>query len=241
MTKYLISINFNMEGGAVSDVAEKMSFFEHVFLFDEAHKNEFANMIQYAVIAIVPVIIVLKAVKHIFPEEDETKGTLEILTECVGQIIFIMSMLWFCDRIIRYVPTYSKTDYAKFAPIAFTLPFMLILTTLQTKLGGKIEILVDRVMDTWHGRSASTTPPNKQDAQQQGTPAQHQSSQADHLDTSQILPQNRQLTSMPQTQSAVDQRDFNNMYQDTTTPLQNANEPLPANDGGGVLGGFSGW
>lgn len=230
-----------MEGGAISDVAEKMGFFEHVFQFDEAHKNEFANMLQYAVLAIVPVIIVLKAVKHIFPEEDETKGTLEILAESVGQIIFIMSMLWFCDRIIRYVPTYSKTEYAKFVPVAFTLPFILILMTLQTKLGGKIEILVDRVMDTWHGRSAETTHPQSS-TQRQGNPVQHQPSQADHLDTSQILPQNRQLTSMPQTQSAMDQRDFNGMYQDTTTPLQNtdfpSNEPIAANEG---FGGFSGW
>ena len=232
-----------MEGGAVSDTAEKMSFLEHVFQFDEAHKNEFTNMVQYTVLAIVPVIIVLKAVKHIFPEEDESKGTLEILAESVGQIVFMISMLWFCDRIIRYVPTYSKTEYAKFAPVAFTLPFLLILSTLQTKLGGKVEILVDRLMDVWHGRTATDKPQQQRQGGGGGAPAQHQPSQADHLDTSQILPQNRQLTSMPQTQSAMDQRDFNSMYQDTANPLQNAefpaNEPMPANDGG--FGGFSGW
>lgn len=231
-----------MEGGSVSEIVEKMSFFEHVFQFDEAHKNEFVNMIQYAVLAIIPVVIVLKAVKHIFPEEDETKGSLEILVESVGQIVFILTMLWFCDRIIRYAPTYSKTEYPKFAPIAFTLPFLLILTTLQTKLGGKIEILVDRVMDTWHGRS-SAAPSTKQAQGNAHLGVQHQPSQADHLDTSQILPQNRQLTSMPQTQSVMDQRDFNSMYQDTTNPLQNAefpsNEPTAANDGG--FGAFSGW
>lgn len=231
-----------MEGGAanvINDTTEKLGFFEHVFHFDEANKNEFANMLQYTVLAIVPVIIVLKAVKHIFPEEDETKGTLEILAESVGQIVFIVSMLWFCDKIIRYVPTYSKTEYPKFAPIAFTLPFLLILSTLQTKLGGKVEILVDRLMDVWHGRTNSPPPTKKE---QHTVGHGHQPSQADHLDTSQILPQNRQLTSMPQTQSAMDQRDFNNMYQDTTTPLQNTdfpmNEPVPANDGGAS---FSGW
>ena len=231
-----------MEGGAVIENVEKMSFLEHIFKFDEANKNDFSNMIQYAVLAIIPIMIVLKTVKHIFPEEDETKGTLEILVESVGQIIFIVSLLWFCDRFIRYIPTYSKTDYPKFAPISSILPFLLIIMTLQTKLGGKFEILVDRMMDTWHGRITSTAVPPKQ--VNGGTqPIQHQPSQADHLDTSQILPQNRQLTSMPQTQSAMDQRDFNEMYQNTTTPLQNtefpANDPLAANEGG--VSGFSGW
>ena len=234
-----------MEGGAATLKEITPNFFEHVFKFDESNKNEFTNMLQYTLLAIIPVIIILKSVKHMFPEEDEAKGTLEILVESVGQIIFIVSMFWFCDKIIRYVPTYSKTDYPNFTPITFMLPFLLILTTLQTKLGGKIEILVDRLMDAWHGRT-NEPPPKKHQAQQhqaqQQQHSQHQPSQADHLDTSQILPQNRQLTSLPQTQSAMDQRDFNSMYQDTTTPLQHtdfpAGEPMAANDIGGA---FSGW
>ena len=68
---------------------------------------------------------------------------------------------------------------------------------------------------------------------------QHQPSQADHLDTSQLLPGNPQLTAMPniapqqqQLQGGVQQQspDFNAMYQ----------EPMAANQalgGGGMFGG----
>jgi hypothetical protein len=227
-----------MEGGAVEIKEPTPDFIQHVFKFDEANKNEFTNMMQYTLAAMVPVIIILKAVKHLFPEEDETKGTLEILIETVGQIVFIMSMLWFCDKFIRYFPTYSGTEYTKFSPISFVLPFVLILSTLQTKMGGKIEILVDRVMDLWHGKTNSSPPEQGAPQRQHPPPVTHHPSQADSLDTSQILPQNRQLTSMPQMQSTVD---FNNMYQDTVTPLQNTDyppaEPMPANE----MGGFSGW
>ena len=40
--------------------------------------------------------------------------------------------------------------------------------------------------------------------------------------------------------------DFNDMYQNQTTPMPGAatpgmSEPVPANDGGGGFGGFSSW
>ena len=127
--------------------------------------------------------------KHLFPEEDETKGTLEIFAESVGQIVFIVSMLWFGDRIIRYVPTYSKLNIPntpRHIHTAVLHPY-----NPPDKTGGKIEWW-DRLMDTWHGRNRTTPPPPKKQGGQ--VPVQHQPSQADHLDTSQILPQNRQLT-----------------------------------------------
>ena len=62
-----------MEGGAISDTVEKMSFFEHVFQFDEAHKNEFTNMIQYAVLAIVPIIIVWRQWSTSSPKKTRPK------------------------------------------------------------------------------------------------------------------------------------------------------------------------
>ena len=59
---------------------------------------------------------------------------------------------------------------------------------------------------------------------------QHQPSQADYLDTSQLLPSNPQMSAMPQMQQPPQQiqpqNDFNNMY-------AQSNEPMAANDGGG--------
>ena len=68
---------------------------------------------------------------------------------------------------------------------------------------------------------------------------QHQPSQADTLDTSQLLPSNRGLTSIPQQNNP----DFNDMYQNTVNPLQGAaapqqNEPIAANDGGSMFGSW---
>ena len=64
-----------------------VGFFKFVFNFDDDNKNEMLNLFQYALLGIVPVLITLKVIKHLIPEEDESKGNLEILAETVGQMI----------------------------------------------------------------------------------------------------------------------------------------------------------
>lgn len=225
------------------------SFFEYVFNFDDDSKCGMINMVQYSVLALIPVVLLLKGIKNFVPEDDDSKGSLEILAECIGQIAFIVLAIWFIDKMVRYVPTYSKCTYAAFNSTNFLIPFIILLTTMQTKFGAKLNILADRVVDVWHGKQ-----PGDVGAQQQNNTVrvtqpisgagQHQPSQADHLDTSQLLPGNPQLTAMPnivpqqpqqpqQPQGGVQQQapDFNAMYQ----------EPMAANQalGGGMFGGSS--
>ena len=65
------------------------------------------SMIQYTILAIIPVLIILKLTKHIIPEEDESKGSLEIVLESAGQIIIIMLAIWFTNKIINYIRLYG--------------------------------------------------------------------------------------------------------------------------------------
>ena len=141
--------------------SEKTSsnLFTHVFDFNDDNKNEFINMLQYSVIAIIPIVIILRIVNDFFPEEDETKGNLEILVEAIGQILFIMAMIWFSDKAIRYFPTYTKTEYSKFNAINFILPLLLILSTMQTKFGAKINIVVERFFNYLAGSSNQSSKP----------------------------------------------------------------------------------
>ena len=232
-----------------SSKSDKMGFFEYVFNFDDENKNNIMNMLQYTVLSIIPVILILKLTKNIFPEEDDTKGSLEITAESIGQLLIIMLGIWFTNKIIQFIPTYSGEAYHKFNEITFILPFMIILATMQTKLGAKFNILTNRVMELWTGKTADVS---TQQAQQnngvrvsqpfagQGPQMQpqmqfHQPSQADHLDINQILPRNTQLTAMPQQQKP----DFNQMYQNQAMgqPMTESFEPMAAN---GALGGMFG-
>lgn len=230
--------------------SDKMGFFEYVFNFDDENKNNIMNMLQYTVLSIIPVILILKLTKNIFPEEDDTKGSLEITAESIGQLLVIMLGIWFTNKIIQFIPTYSGEAYHKFNEITFILPFMIILATMQTKLGSKINILTNRIMGLWTGQTAdvSTQQPQQNNGVRvsqpfagQGTQPQmqlHQPSQADHLDINQILPRNTQLTAMPQQQKP----DFNQMYQNQDMggqgqQMNESFEPMAAN---GALGGMFG-
>ena len=236
--------------------SDSLGFFKYVFNFDDENKCEMLNMGQYAVLAIIPVLIVLKVVKHIVPEEDESKGSLEIMAESLGQLLFIMCAIWFTNRMIRYVPTYSGCEYGKFNATNFLLPFIIILATMQTKLGAKLNILLDRVVDRWEGNSEVPQQASSDKSvvrTSQPLAGQHQPSQADYQDHSQILPSNPQLTAMPQMNQAPQQLspqqspDFNQMYQNQVTPLQDAQtpsmsqEPMAANESFGGMFGGSPW
>jgi len=220
---------------------ESMGFFNYVFNFDNENKMRVMNMLQYTLLAIIPILLILRGIKHLIPEEDESKGSFEILAESIGQVILIMLSIWITNKIINYIPTYSGEDYPKFNEISFVLPFILILATMQTKLGAKFNILIDRTVKLITGKNGveGFNDKNKNQGQGQGQGqgqnvvrvtqplgggGMHQPSQADYLDRNQLLPSNPQMSAMP-TQQQQNIPDMNSMYQ------QPYNEPVAANDG----------
>ena len=226
--------------GAAADnaVSESTGFFKYVFAFDDEVKCQLGNMIQYGALALLPVLGILKAVQHLVPDEDERKGSIVLGIESFMQIALIFVLMWLSDRVIRYIPTMSGCAYGEFQPIAFVLPFLIILATMQTKLGAKLNLIVDRVI----GEDDAPAAPTRKGAgsggggvrvtqplSRHGAP-QHHPSQADRLDTPSLLPSNRQLTSMPAPQvpahvAPQQSPDFNQMYQNNVTPLQGAATP----------------
>lgn len=247
-----------------SSEKDTVGFFKYISTFDDEQKSEILNMIQYSVLAIIPIMIILRCVKSLVPEEDESKGSLEIAAESILQIIFIMVSIWLTNRIIRYVPTYSKTEYGKFSPVNFIIPFLIILTTMQSKLGFKLNMLMERGLDAWHGKTKdSENDKSKQNENSQGNGQNvnyrvghegfasngggHQPSQSDYLDINQLTGGGKPGMNMPSSQSQQSQQsqqspDFNAMYQGPANPLVNAGnpadnmsiEPMAAN---AVLGG----
>lgn len=137
----------------ITEVVERPSFFSYIFNFDEHNKKELLNMLQYTILSIIPILIILKTMKYIIPEEDDTKSTIEISAECLLQILFIVVTLWFSNRLIRYFPTYSGIAYSSYDSLNFLLPLIFLLLTMNTKLGAKINILMDRLFSLWNGKN----------------------------------------------------------------------------------------
>jgi hypothetical protein len=146
-----------------SATGEPRSFMKYVFRFDEEGKGEMVNTIQYAVLALVPIVMLNKLVQRFVPDIDEDKGSIEVLVEVVIQIIVTFIGLLFINRLVTFVPTYSGVDYPEFSIIYVILAVMLITLSLQTKLGKKVNLLAERFLEMFDQQPQQ----GKQQGQQQ--------------------------------------------------------------------------
>ena len=69
------------------------------------------------------------------PEADDEKGNFEILAEIVGQVVIMFMGILLIHRIITFIPTYSGEKYGDFAITNIILAVLVIILSLQTKLG----------------------------------------------------------------------------------------------------------
>ena len=243
-----------------------LGFFKYVFRFDDASKAELLNMIQYTVLAVVPLAIMNKVSQLYVPDPDEDKGTVEILAEIILQCIGIFLGLIIISRMIQYIPTYSGDEYKSFQVTDIILIGLMIIFSLQTKLGEKVSILVERAIDLWNGDSNNkgkkknkgksngqvkvSQPISQGSAPVMQTPqnAMNQSLYNDGQGTSiSQLPTISADPAQMQQQSQQATPDYNNMFRQDTTPLVGAatpglgegmsNGPVAANElGGGAFG-----
>ena len=186
------------EIGAVPQTSA--TFFSYVFNFDTDTKNQLLNLAQYILLAIIPIVLLNKSVQYIFPEPDETGTTWTHLGEVVGQLIYIFIILVFINRIITYIPTYSKIGYTSISLLSVALPFLVIILSLQTKVGQKVEILAQRAKKAYAG----TQETKRDETESSGQPlATHQPSRADYLTTNQGLTSPQNARHAPGSEGAV--------------------------------------
>lgn len=126
-------------------------FVQHVFNFDTATKSELMNIAQYSILAIIPIVFLNKLIQNYVPDVDEEKGSLEILIEVFGQVFLLFFAMFFIHRLITFIPSYSGKPYNGVNILGTVLSFLVIVLSLQTKLGEKVEILSNRVIELWTG------------------------------------------------------------------------------------------
>jgi hypothetical protein len=204
------------------EVATTKTFMNHVFNFGEDTKFELLNLTQYTVLGIVPVIALNKAMNHLFPETDDTKTTVEILLELVGQVLFIIYGIYFIHRLITYVPAYSGTPIPAINLFHIAIFVLVITLSLQTKIGQKGTILYERTMELWHGKEepAKESRPSSGEIRVIQPISTREPTRETHL--REQPPVNAHEMAQPQIHQPPQ---FDQMYQ----------EPMAANDFGGGL------
>lgn len=231
---------------------ESKSFLKHVFNFDDESKSEILNILQYSVLAIIPIIVLNKSMQKYVPEADNKKSSLEISSEILIQIIVMFIGLLLIHRIITFIPTYSGAKYPELRIVYIVLAVLMITMSLQTKLGEKVSILVDRFLELVNGKPEQKKGTNVKVSQ----PISGQSSgiimqPPKFSDGTSIssLPTFENTQTAGQQKSAMPSQqlpNYDSMHRQDTTPLVGAStpgiaesfEPMPAN---AALGGGSGW
>ena len=237
------------------DNATKSSsgFFKYVFNFDEDSKGDLLNIIQYSLLAIIPIVTINKLMQNYVPEADDDKGNLELSMEIILQTIGMFISIFFINRMITYIPTYSGTKYPDFSVIFIILAVLMITLSLQTKLGEKVSILSDRLVELWNGKSDTKKGARKGNVRvsqpiSQGNGGQQQMPSQNQMAMNQSMSDSYSTSiSMLPTESQIP--DYSNMTKQQNTPLINAatpgmgdpyaNGPVAANEGfaGGMFGG----
>jgi hypothetical protein len=213
---------------------ESKSFFKHVFNFDDDSKSEILNILQYSAIAIIPVVALNKTMQKYVPEADDKKSSLEVSAEIIIQIIVMFIGLLLIHRIITYIPTYSEAKYPDFHIVYIILAILMITMSLQTKLGEKVSILVDRISELWNGKTDNKKKNSKNGNVKVSQPISGQQPMGGYTDGTAIssLPtydatQGNQSSMQPQQLP-----NYDSMYRQDTTPLVGAATP------GGTTEGF---
>ena len=223
---------------------ENKNFVKHVFNFDDESKSEILNILQYALTATIPVVLLNKTMSKYVPEVDENKGSLEVFAEIIIQISVMFTGLLLIHRMVTFVPTYSGVKYPDFNVVLIILAVLMITLSLQTRLGEKVSVLFDRVVELWDGSSKDKKPKKKSNVRVSQPISGQMSQQPQFSDGTSIMALPANPSQQPQAQQ---QTNFNGMYQQDNTPLVGAsapaametyNEPVAANSG---FGGFSSW
>lgn len=222
MVQYII---YQME--IVQD-SNKPTFLGHVFSTTDEDKSEMLNVLQYVFIGIIPVIILNKTIQRFVPEADPDKSSLELLVEISVQLVIIFIGLILIHRIITYIPTYSGYKYEALTLTNIILAFLVIVLSIQSKIGLKANILVDRVNELWNGPTENMS--NENGAKK--GPSNHNNSQADHLDNSHV-----QEGMFPPAPVAVSRPSQEVQQQAQNMSLMEGMGPMAANS---VLGGSFG-
>ena len=182
-----------------------------------------------------------KLIQRFIPEADLEKSSLELTIEILVQLSVIFIGVILIHRTVTFIPTYSGFRYENLSLVHAVIPFLVIILSIQSKMGLKANILYERLLELWNGPSVDDKKKNamKKSVRFGGqAPPAHAVSQADHLDD----PQTQMGVFPPapiSTGGAGKASASNAMYGGGMMVVPDSGysmEPLPSNFSGSVFG-----
>lgn len=120
------------------------SFISYMFSMTDGEKVELINMFQYIILAIIPILLIVRIMKTYIPPASNIKGSVEIAVELIVQLVILVSFFFLIHKLILFIPTYTKQNYPSIQFFPILLPLLFILFTLDKNMGEKAQLLLER-------------------------------------------------------------------------------------------------
>jgi len=117
------------------------SFLEYLTSFEDDQKYELMNMFQYALLIVIPVILLNKGIGELFTSTTDEKTSLIVSMEIVAELFVLLFGIFMIHRIVCYIPTYSEKPYTPFSLIGFVFSFIVVLFSFDTNIRAKFEFV----------------------------------------------------------------------------------------------------
>ncbi len=123
-------------------------FFSYVFKLSKFKQEDLLNIVQYSILSITPILIFIYFTKKYFPIATSDDSSLYIFIITFIELIFMITGIFFVDRIINYIPTYSGKYYETINLTNIVLIFMLIMLLIHGGFRERTSLLLHR-FDDW--------------------------------------------------------------------------------------------
>jgi len=121
------------------------SFISYMFSLSEGEKVEIINMLQYIILAIIPILLVNKLITTYLPLVDRSKSSIELTTEIVIHLVLLFTFIFFIHKLILFIPTYTKNPYPTINFLPVILPLLIVLFSLDKNLNEKSTMLMNKL------------------------------------------------------------------------------------------------
>jgi hypothetical protein len=138
-------------------------FFSYVFKLSKFKQEDLLNISQYMALTIIPTTIFIYMIKKYFPDITHEDSSLYICVLTFIELLFMIVGIFFIDRIVNYIPTYSGKYYEPINLINVITLFTILMLTSRAGFRERTAILLHRfdnwfTVDNWIASKLGLTP-----------------------------------------------------------------------------------
>lgn len=123
-------------------------FFSYVFKLSKFKQEDLLNVMQYTALSILPIMLFLYYTKKYFPSITHEDSSLYLFTLTFVELIFMIVGIFFIDRIINFIPTFSGKYYEVINLTNVILIFVIFMLITHAGFRERTSILLYR-FDNW--------------------------------------------------------------------------------------------